>query len=154
MYVLWKEKHTDRTWWLSYFYEKVFFAIPFVVCWVERDGWEKIIVNFYGFFNNIWKHHHYKAVLNMYPILSNNYKIHEHTQSENQLISMIKLGPSLETRGKSFEKDWTKWNHRIVKMMKLQRLLSSLNQVNPSPRNPRKQQENQDFVGQLRWPIR
>ena len=44
-------------------------------------------------------------MLNMYPILWNNYKQFEHTQSENELISMIELGPSLETRGKSFEKD-------------------------------------------------
>ena len=41
----------------------------------------------------------------MYPILWNNYKKFEHTQSESELISMIKLGPSLETRGKSFKKD-------------------------------------------------
>ena len=52
----------------------------------------------------------------MYPILWNNYKQFEHTQSENELISMIELGPSLETRGKSFEKDWTKLNHQNMRL--------------------------------------
>ena len=125
-------------------------------CMLSWERWlreEKKIVSFYSFFNSIWKHQHYKAVLNMYPILWNNYKKFEHTQSENELISMIKLGPSLERRGNSFEKDWTKWNHRIAKMMKPQRLLSSLHQVNTSPRNTTKKQEYQDFIGQLRWLI-
>ena len=129
------------------------FCNPLLYVELREIAERKKSLSFYRFFSNICKHQHYKVVLNMHPVLWNNYKKYV-TQSENKLISMIKLGPSLETRGKSFEKDWTKWNHRIVKMMKLQRLLSSLNQVNPSPRNPRKQQENQDFVGQLRWPIR
>ena len=68
----------------------------------------------------------------MYLILWNNYTKFEHTQTENEWISMIRFGPSLEKRGKSFKKDWTKWNHRIAKMMKLQHLLSSLHQGNPS----------------------
>ena len=132
MYVLWKEKLTGNGDNLI-FMRKSFFAILFVLCWAEKDGWEKKIVNvFIGFFNNIWKHQHYKAVLNMHWILWNNYKKFEHTQSENELISMIKLGTSLEARGKNFEKDWMKWNHQIAKMMKLQPLLLSLQQVNPS----------------------
>ena len=44
---------------------------------------------------------------------------------------MIKIGPSLETREKSFEKVWTKWNYRMAKMMKLQTspLQSTLSQL-------------------------
>ena len=41
----------------------------------------------------------------MYLILWNNYTKFEHTQTENEWISMIRFGPSLEKRGKSFKKD-------------------------------------------------
>ena len=119
IYVLWKEKHTGNGDHLI-FMKKSFLQSFLLYAELREMAKRKKVVIFYSFFNNIWKHQHYKTVLNLYPILWNNYKKFEHTQSENELVSMIEIGPSLETRGKSFEKVWTKWNHRMAKMMKLQ----------------------------------
>ena len=72
---------------LLFLWESLFWN-PFC-CMLSWQRWQREKNRFYGFFNNIWKHQHYKAVLNMYPILWNNYRI----------------------EGKEFRKRWNDWTN-------------------------------------------
>ena len=73
IYVLWKEKHTGNGDHLI-FMRKSFLQSFLMYAELREMAKRKKIVIFHSFFNNIWKHRHYKAVLNLHPILWNNYK--------------------------------------------------------------------------------